>query len=423
MVTGSFEAPASYTIQLSDAAGGFTTPVNLKTGNASPLDISIPTNLPAGNGYRLRVIANANATSINSPAFAIKVRPTATISGNPTINFGETATLNLSFTGEGPWTFGLSDGTTGTADRTPFTVSVKPAQTSTFLVSSVRNLCGDGSTGGSGLVTVIPRLLTENISSAVCSGKDIEVKFSIGGNLPANTTFQAQLSDSTGNFANAVSIGTGSRSPLTATIPSNILPGGNYRMRVIVVGNPAITTVPSASFFLGRLPKATISGGGTFPIKPGDEVFLVIQFNGDAPWSYVLSDNTAGNAASSPVILSVAPLLPTTYTLKSVSNTCGVGTVSGSAIANVIITSIEQLLEEKLSVFPNPITERMNVKILLSKASEWQLVDIQGHLWHSRRWVGASYEEVIQTNTLPSGTYIFRVKVGTKWFDKKIIKW
>ena len=136
-----------------------------------------------------------------------------------------------------------------------------------------------------------------------------------------------------------------------------------------------------------------------------------------------MSDNTAGNAASSPVILSVAPLLPTTYTLKSVSNTCGVGTVSGSAIANVIITSIEQLLEEKLSVFPNPITERMNVKILLSKASEWQLVDIQGHLWHSRRWVGASYEEVIQTNTLPSGTYIFRVKVGTKWFDKKIIKW
>ena len=422
VVTGSFATSSSYTAQLSDAAGSFTTPVNLKTGNTSPLDINIPTNLPAGNGYRLRVIANANATSISSAAFAIKVRPTATLSGNPTINFGETAALNLSFTGEGPWIFGLSDGTTGTADRTPFAVNVKPTQTSTFLVSSVRNLCGDGSTSGSGLVTVIPRLLTENISSAVCSGKDIEVKFSIGGTLPANTTFQAQLSDSTGNFANAVSIGTGSRSPLTATIPSNILPGGNYRMRVIVVGNPAITTVPTASFFLGRLPTATLSGGGTFPIKPGEEVFLVIQFSGDAPWSYVLSDNTAGNATSSPVILSVAPLLPTTYTLKSVSNTCGNGTVSGNAVANVIITGIEQLLDEKLSVFPNPLTERMNVKILLSDASEWQLVDLQGHLWHSRRWVGNSYEEVINTSNLPNGAYIFRVKVGEKWFDKRIIK-
>jgi hypothetical protein len=422
VLTGSFETPASYTAQLSDATGSFTAPVNLKTGNSSPLDISIPSNLPAGNGYRLRVIANANATSINSPAFAIKVRPTVTISGTPVINFGETATLNLNFTGEGPWTFGLSDGTTGTADRTPFIVSVKPAQTSTFLVSSVRNLCGDGSTSGSGLVTVIPRLLTENVSSAVCSGKDVEVKFSIGGTLASTTVFQAQLSDSTGNFTNAISIGTGSRSPLTATIPSNILPGGNYRMRVIVVGNPAITTVPTAAFFLGRLPKAILSGGSSVPIKPGDEVFLVIQFSGDAPWNYVLSDNTAGSAASSPVILSVAPLLPTTYTLKSVSNTCGVGTVSGSAVANVIITSIEQLLEEKLSVFPNPITERMNVKILLSDASEWQLVDIRGHLWYSRRWVGTSYEEVIQTNTLPSGAYIFRVKVGEKWFNKKIIK-
>lgn len=422
VVTGSFEMPVSYTAQLSDAAGSFTAPVNLKTGSGSPLDINIPANLPAGNGYRLRVVANANATSINSFAFAIKVRPTAIISGSPTINFGETASLNLSFTGEGPWTFGLSDGTTGTTDRTPFGVNVKPTQTSTYLVSSIRNLCGDGSTSGSGLVTVIPRLLTENVSSAVCSGKDVEVKFSIGGTIPANTTLQAQLSDSTGNFANSISIGTGSRSPITATIPSSILPGSNYRMRVVVVGNPAITTVPTSPFFLGRLPTATISGGSTFPIIPGEEVFLVIQFSGDAPWSYVLSDNTTGNTATTPVILTVAPLLPTTYTLKSVSNTCGVGTVSGSVTANVIITSIEQLLEDKLSLFPNPITERMNVKISLPAASEWQLIDLQGQLWYSRRWVGVFDKEIINTTSLPSGTYIFRVKVGTKWLGKKLIK-
>ena len=423
VVTGSFEIPASYTVQLSDAFGSFTTPVNLKTGNASPLDISIPSNLSAGNGYRLRVIANAAATSINSPAFAIKVRPTATISGSPTINFGETAALTLSFTGEGPWSFGLSDGTAGTADRTPFTVTVKPTQTSSYLVSSVRNLCGEGSTFGSGSVTVIPRLLTENVSSAVCSGKEIEVKFSIGGTLPANTIFQVQLSDSTGNFANAVNIGSGSRNPLTALIPSNTLPAGNYRLRVIVAGNPAITTVPTSSFFLGRLPTATLSGGSTTPIKPGEEVFLVIQFSGDAPWNYVLSDNTAGNATTSPVVLAVAPLLPTTYTLKSVSNTCGNGTVSGSVVANVIITGIEELPDDQIAVYPNPLSERLTVKITIPNASEWQLTDLQGHLWqHRRHWNGVSYEEVINTQLLPAGIYIFRVKVGKKWFSKKIIK-
>ncbi|MFN8348068.1 MAG: T9SS type A sorting domain-containing protein [Spirosomataceae bacterium] len=422
VVTGAFETSVTYTAQLSDGTGSFTAPISLKTGNASPLDITIPPNLPAGTGYRLRVTANAAASSVNSPAFAIKVKPTAVISGNPTVNFGETAALSLSFTGEGPWNFGLSDGTTGTADRTPFTVNVKPTQTSAYLVSSVRNLCGEGSTSGSGTVTVIPRLLTENVSSAVCAGKEVEVKFSIGGTLSSNTAFQVQLSDSTGNFANAVTVGSGSRSPLTALIPSTTLPGSNYRLQVIVAGNPSITTTPGAPFFLGRLPTATLSGGSNFPIKPGEEVFLIIQFSGDAPWNYVLSDNTAGSATASPVIITIAPLLPTTYTLKSVSNTCGAGTVSGSAIANVIITSIESLEEEAVIVSPNPFTERLKIKIALSNASEWQLTDLQGRLWQYHHWSGVSYEEVINTQQLPAGTYIFRVKAGEKWFSKTLIK-
>ncbi len=260
-VAGSFETPVSYTVQLSDALGSFSSPRNLNTGSSSPIDITIPINFTAGTGYRLRVVASANATLVNSPAFAVKVRPTAIISGNPTINFGENAPLNLNFTGEGPWTFGLSDGTTATADRTPFIINVKPALTSTYLVNSVRNLCGEGSTSGSALVTVIPRLVTDNPTTAVCAGKDVEVKFGIGGTLPPNTTFQAQLSDSTGNFTNPVLIGMGSRSPLVATIPGGILPGGSYRIRVIVVGNPSIVTVPTAPFFLGRLPTAVLSGG------------------------------------------------------------------------------------------------------------------------------------------------------------------
>jgi hypothetical protein len=423
-VAGSFERPVSYTVQLSDASGSFSTPRNLNTGSSSPIDVSIPTNLSAGTAYRLRVVASANATLVNSPAFAIKARPTATISGNPTINFGENAALNLSFMGEAPWTFVLSDGTTATTDRTPFVTNVKPSQTSTYLVNSVRNLCGEGSTSGSALVTVIPRLVTDNPTTAVCSGKDVEIKFGIGGTLPANTTFQAQLSDSTGNFANAITIGTGSGSPLVATIPSNIISGGSYRIRVIVVGNSSIITVPTAPFFLGRRPTAVLSGGNNLPIKPGEELFLVIQFSGDAPWSYVLSDNTSGNALATPVILSVAPMMPTTYTLKSVNNTCGEGTVSGSVIANVIITSTDDLVQDKIAAFPNPITERLNIKITIPDASEWQVTDFQGRIWQSRTWPArAVYEETINTQALPVGSYIFRVKVGEQWFDKKIVKW
>ncbi len=422
-VSGGFANAVVYTAQLSDATGSFAIPRVLNSGTTSPININIPANLPAGVGYRLRVVASGASTYINSPAFTIKARPTVAISGNSTVNFGETASLNLGFTGEGPWTFTLSDGSTNTADRTPFALIIKPSQTTTYVVSSVRNICGEGSTSGSASVTVIPRLVTENPTTAICSGKDVEVKFTVGGVLPANTNFQVQLSDSVGNFNNPTVIGTGLQSPITSTVPLSTPAGGNYRVRVVVQGGSTITLTPSNPFFLGRRPSAIISGGGNFPIKPGDEVFLVIQFSGDGPWSYTLSDNTTGTASASPAILTVKPQLPTTYTLKSVSNTCGEGIVSGSAIANILITSIDNPLQNGVSFFPNPVTKQLTVKITKVHATEWQLMDLQGRIVkssrHDQRFIN---EETIDTQSLPTGTYFMKVKIEDRWFSTKIVR-
>lgn len=424
VVTGSFDSPVGYTIQLSDAVGSFATAQNLATSTSSPIAVTIPNNLLAGDSYRLRVVANANATPIPSTPFAIKVRPTATIAGNPTVNFGDNAALTISFTAESPWAFTLSDGTTATADRTPFVINVKPNQTATYLLNSVRNLCGEGSTSGSALVTVIPRLITESPTTAVCAGKSLDVKFSIGGTVAPNTIFQAQLSDSLGNFINPSLLGTGSSSPILGTVPNGILSGKNYRLRVVVVGNSTITTIASQPFLLGQKPTATISGGGLFPIQPSEEVFLVIQFTGDSPWNYTMSDNSSGIVTASPLILTVSPLVPTTYTLKSVSNTCGQGTVAGSAVAYVIITSIEDLIADKIALFPNPLTERLNLKINIPHTQEWQLIDFQGRIWQTRRWASQGiYEEVIDTQLLPVGNYIFRVKVGEQWYSRQVMKY
>ncbi len=137
-------------------------------------------------------------------------------------------------------------------------------------------------------------------------------------------------------------------------------------------------------------------------------MLLVIQFSGDAPWSYVLSDNTSGNTLSTPVILSVAPMIPTTYTLKSVNNTCGEGTVSGSVVANVIITSLDDLIQDNIDAFPNPIIERLNIKIAIPDASEWQVVDFQGRIWQSRTWsVRSVYEETVNTPSASRGYLYF----------------
>ncbi|WP_428654841.1 T9SS type A sorting domain-containing protein [Runella sp.] len=422
-VTGEFSTPATYTVQLSDAAGSFATPRILATGASSPISISIPTNLGAGTGYRLRVVANSAASSLNSPAFTVKARPTAVLSGNSVVNFGEKALLALNFTGEGPWTFTLSDGSTGTATQTPFVVSITPTQTSTYVVSSVRNVCGEGSTSGSALVTVIPRLLTENPGTAICSGKDIEIKFTVGGVLSGATSFQAQLSDSTGAFTNPVLIGTGTQSPIIASIPATTPVGGSYRIRVVATGGSAITLVPTNPFFLGRRPGAVLSGGGTFPLKPGEEVFLVIQFSGDGPWTYTLSDNTTGTSSITPALLTVVPQFTTTYTLKSVSNTCGEGNVSGSALANVIITSIEDPLKSGISFFPNPVAKQLTINITNAAATEWQLMDLQGRTLKSSRWEPRlKYEDTVDIQSFPAGTYFVKVKINDRWFSTKMVK-
>jgi hypothetical protein len=76
-------------VQLSGPLGGFGSPVNIGTLSAisgGVINVTIPTNTPSGNSYRIRIVAN-NPTSLSSPtpAFVINSVSTAgvTISANP----------------------------------------------------------------------------------------------------------------------------------------------------------------------------------------------------------------------------------------------------------------------------------------------------------------------------------------------------
>ncbi|TAF94318.1 MAG: T9SS C-terminal target domain-containing protein [Cytophagia bacterium] len=424
-ITGAFEQPTSYTVQLSDATGSFTTPLNLATGSASPIATTIPANLAAGAGYRLRVVSAATASSVSSPAFAVRVRPTASISGNSTVNFGETANLTLTFTGESPWNFTLSDGSSNTASSTPFVLAVKPNQNTNYVLNNVSNLCGAGSTTGSATVTVIPRLITEDITANICVGGTLNVRFGVGGVLPANTTYQVQLSDSAGNFNNAILLGRGLQSPIEVTIPATVISGNNYRLRVLAENTTNVNTLPNKTFQIRKKAAATLSGGGSFGIKPGDEVLLIAQLTGDAPWNVVLSDNSTFNTSISPLLITVKPSFTTTYTLQSVSNGCGVGSVAGSAVVNVIITNAEEAINNAVLVYPNPATDRVRLRVNLPKTppSEWQLLNATGKIVQQQTCdKQPTYQTDISLQNLPAGAYVLRVRVGEQWLSRKIVK-
>lgn len=81
----------TFTAQLSNATGSFASPVNIGTlsGNAckSVINVTIPSNLNAGNGYRIRVTSSSPAfiAANNGSNIKINAAPTASISysGNP----------------------------------------------------------------------------------------------------------------------------------------------------------------------------------------------------------------------------------------------------------------------------------------------------------------------------------------------------
>ncbi len=74
------------------------------------------------------------------------------------------------------------------------------------------------------------------LNSPICQGSTLQVPFTLNDTVFANNTYTAQLSDSNGNFAGAVTIGSlftsDSVGTITATIPLNTLTGSGYRIRV-----------------------------------------------------------------------------------------------------------------------------------------------------------------------------------------------
>lgn len=74
---------------------------------------------------------------------------------------------------------------------------------------------------------------------------------------------------------------------------------------------------------------------GTQNITSGLVATLTVSFTGAMPYSFVFNGQTYSNINVSSYSLPVSPTQNTTYTLSSVSNSCGTGSVSGEAIVTV----------------------------------------------------------------------------------------
>lgn len=322
-------------VLLSDQFGSFSNSTIIGSGSVSPITATVPAGIPNSSSYRIRLVSTSGTpvNSANTRTLTVSGSlPTATISGGGSIQFGQNATLTLNFTGNGPWNFTLNNGSTQTATTSPFSLTISPFATTTYTITSLSNSCGSGTGSGSATVTVAPYIGLGALSNtALCTGTNFSVSFQANYS-PVNNTFRVELSDVSGSFSNPINIGTGSGSPITAQIPNTVSTGTGYRLRV-VSDNPAVQSATSSSLTITQRVTATLTGGTT--INEGQSANLTINFTGQAPWTYALNNGTSQTTSTNPLVVSVSPVTTTTYTITTLTNACGSGVASGSAVVTV----------------------------------------------------------------------------------------
>lgn len=176
VTNGSVNSGNTFTVQLSDSTGSFYTVTNIGTGNTNPIQATLPAGLPAGNTYRIRVIAS-NPTVASAPSLPLQICPDmADLSlamqvDNRTPAVGQIVSLTVSLTNAGP-----NDATGVQAksllpDFVTFVDSQNPA------VSSVDNT-----------VTVA--------AGTILTGSTIPYTFRVKANQPGTFVTAAQISSS-----------------------------------------------------------------------------------------------------------------------------------------------------------------------------------------------------------------------------------
>jgi hypothetical protein len=301
-----FNDKGQYTGTVTTRAAGVYSATNKAT-----FTVTLPSNLTPSGGYYFQIYSQTTKDGKvyvnNSGTFTVKGLPTATVSGNAAIAYSQSASVDLKFTGDGPWTYEYKDfstnqwvsfiSTTNTA-TIPFKFTASGTYSGSDLIRNLKNSCGSGTVSGSVSITINPleiktMIVTPNV---LCpTNEKLSVSFTFNGTPPAGTNFLVQLSDENGNFQaintdplNGNVIGQGTQTPigcsgrpLTAKVASP-----NYKIRVIAENN-SVQPATSGSIVLRRPSPPTVPA----PIEYcQNNPVSSLKINGDIMWYGIYKD-------------------------------------------------------------------------------------------------------------------------------------
>ncbi|WP_291721943.1 T9SS type A sorting domain-containing protein [Bernardetia sp.] len=296
--TGNFGAGNTFTAQLSDASGNFTTPVATQVGT-SPISLTIPAAATTGTAYRVRVIASDPNTVVSNESADLTIGAlplSRTIAANPTsVVTGSASTIEVpnSQTGVNYQLQNVSTGNTnvgapqaGNGGTLTFATGNLNADTDFRIVAT--NPTGSCETILNTVtvtVTPTPTITLGTINpTTYCAGETVSIPFTTANPFNAGNTFTAQLSDASGNFTTPIATQVGT-SPISLTIPATTTTGTGYKVRV-VSSDPVVNSNESANLTINALPAArtivanpvSVGNGGISDIEvPNSEVGVNYQ--------------------------------------------------------------------------------------------------------------------------------------------------
>lgn len=179
------------------------------------------------------------------------------------------------------------------------------------------------------------------------------------------------------------------------------------------------------------LPTADLSGSQT--IVQGQSATVSIALTGEAPWTILYYDSTRTGAgqplsiqtSTSPYSVSVQPALTTFYRLRSVSNSCGLGTV-GKDILQVYVNpllGIDDPFTNLVEVFPVPTTSILTIRasgVSLAAPASFILTNLQGQPLVQQ--VSRTESTTLSLDACPAGNYILQIRVGDRATTRHIVK-
>lgn len=328
------------------------------SGTASPLELTMPTTLVPGS-YLLR-LASADGVLRAQHATPVRVttQPIVRLSGDATIRRGEPALLDVGTNSTGLLTVGLSDGSIvllDAANPASRRIRLSPTATTTYTITSVTSDCGTGTFSGSGTVTVVPGIRIDSLSNyRFCGGDTIRVYFSTDAALGADPAAWSLLigppSTTTGNLVSYTGIGkvlNVQNNVLTVAIPQaeGAIYSGVYSAQLLykdpATGQAQYGVVHNRAVNVGTVPKAALPADFSTALDGPQGINLLVNVTGGRDYELTLSDGSTRRVTTDEQFFAHTTRFDlfvdktTTYTVQSVRNRCGVGTVEGRVTVNL----------------------------------------------------------------------------------------